>query len=461
MDVIAVIPARGGSRGVIGKNLRMVGGVTLIERAVSAAGASAFIDSVVVTTDDPAIAAVARDAGARIVQRPADLAGPVVSSETALLHVLDQTTVRSGGTGEDEPSILVFIQATSPFIDPADIDLAITRVRTGENDVVFSAAETHSFLWRETPAGAEGVNHNAAVRPMRQEREPHYRETGAFYVMRTEGFREAAHRFFGRVGVQVVDPRGAIDIDTVADLEIADLIAPVIDAKPRRSAAVPPLRAVVTDFDGVHTDDRAHIGADGSEFVTVSRADGMGVRLLRESGLEVLILSTEQNPVVGARGRKLGVEVLQGVSDKADALRGWAARRGVPLAQVAYLGNDVNDLDAMQLVGWPVCVPEAPESVRSAARMILRTPGGQGAVRELADGILDANARRGPADLSQPAPRGESRERGAPEQASAAAHELLERQRSAVDESPQLASSGSPAQSPQEESWPYASAAHR
>jgi 3-deoxy-D-manno-octulosonate 8-phosphate phosphatase KdsC-like HAD superfamily phosphatase len=105
----------------------------------------------------------------------------------------------------------------------------------------------------------------------------------------------------------------------------------------------------------------------------------------------VLILSTEANPVVAARAAKLGVEVQQGVGDKAAALHAWAVGRGIPLSRIAYLGNDVNDLGCLDLVGWPVAVPGSAPDVIAAARLVLETPGGYGAVRELADLILRSN----------------------------------------------------------------------
>jgi N-acylneuraminate cytidylyltransferase len=213
MSTIAVIPARGGSKGVPGKNLRPVGGVPLVVRAVNAAQSSALIDTVYVSTDDHRIAATASEAGAEVIERPAELSGDEAGSEAALLHALEQL--------DDYPQVLVFIQATSPFIDVPALDRAIERVRDGEDDVVFSAVETYEFLWT---ASGEGVNHDPSTRPRRQDREPHYRETGAFYVMDAAGFREARHRFFGSIGIAEVDQRSAIEIDNLTELELANVI---------------------------------------------------------------------------------------------------------------------------------------------------------------------------------------------------------------------------------------------
>lgn len=372
MRVIAVIPARGGSKGIPGKNLRRVGGVPLLVRAIESALASVHIDRVLVSTDDPGIASVAHAAGADVIDRPSALSGDEARSEDALLHALESLP---------EPAdVLVFVQATSPFIDPVALDSAIERVQHGVEDVVFAAVPTFEFLWTAT---GDGVNHDPTVRPRRQDREPHFRETGAFYVLDARGFRSAGHRFFGRVGVALVDPVTSIEIDDLHELRVANALAPLLE-----TPANVDVDAVITDFDGVHTDDTVLVDSQGGEQVRTSRSDGMGVRLLRESGIPVLILSTETNPVVTARARKLQVEVEQGLTDKATALVTWAERNHVALERIAYLGNDLNDLGCLAIVGWPVAVPGSPPEVLAAARLVLTRPGGHGAVRELADLVL-------------------------------------------------------------------------
>ncbi len=383
--VVAIIPARGGSQGVPRKNVLPVGGVPLIARAVAAARAAARVDVVVVSTDDPEIAAVASAAGARIVERPVRLAHGTATSESAVMHALDHLDADGAAA-----STVVFIQATSPFIDPAAIDRGIAMVVDGDYDSVFAAYETYGFLWRrDDDARAAAINHDAAHRPRRQDREPHYFETGAFYVFDAVGFRRAGHRFFGNVGIVDVAEAGAVEIDAPAQLDLARALAPLLDVSPDAGAVHGiDVDAVVTDFDGVHTDDTAFVDADGREQVRVSRSDGMGVGLLRRAGVPVLILSTETHPVVAARAAKLRVDVRQAVDDKAAALAEWAAALDIPLSRIAYLGNDVNDLPAMALVGWPVAVADARPEVRAAARRVLGRRGGAGAVRELADLVL-------------------------------------------------------------------------
>lgn len=383
-----MIPARGGSKGIPAKNLRTIGGSPLIVRAIEAAAASARIHQVVVSTDDEQIAAVARAAGADVIERPAELATDDASSELALQHTLD--ALKSRG---ETPAITVFVQATSPFIAPPDLDAAIAQVTEGTADVVFSAVQNHAFIWRPDeidPGNMVGVNHRRLIRQRRQDRPTEYRETGAFYVMRTDGFIDAKHRFFGRVGVQLVSERHAIEIDTPDDMIVAEAIAAEGDNGNRHDTEPHiDVDAVVTDFDGVHTDDTALIGADGDELVRVSRSDGAGIARLRAAGIRVLILSSEKHPVVSARARKLEVDVRQGIDDKGAALTAWARANDVRLDRIAYLGNDLGDVSALTIVGWPVAVADAAFEVRDAARLVLTRRGGDGAVRELADAVLN------------------------------------------------------------------------
>jgi YrbI family 3-deoxy-D-manno-octulosonate 8-phosphate phosphatase len=384
LRVLAVVPARGGSAGVPLKNLAKVGGIPLVARAVDSCLRAELVDEVVVSTDHAEIAEAAEAAGARVISRPADLSGATASSESAVLHALAR--LRSlDDLAPDAPEVVVLVQCTSAFISPEDLDAAIGKVLAGEADVVFSGLETHEFVWSGNGAGVKGVNHDPAFRPRRQDLEPSYRETGAFYAMRTAGLLEHEHRFFGRVAVQAVSSQHAIEVDTAEDLEIVRALAPFVD-----EPSPIDVDAVVTDFDGVHTDDRAYVDQDGREIVGVSRSDGMGVDLLKRSGVRVLVLSTEQNPVVATRARKLGVPVLHGLADKRAALADWLAAEGLDPARVAYIGNDVNDLGCMALVGWPVAVPEAHPKVRAAARVVLTRQGGSGAVRELSDRVLAA-----------------------------------------------------------------------
>ncbi|MDF3298259.1 acylneuraminate cytidylyltransferase [Streptomyces tropicalis] len=420
--VLAVIPARGGSKGVPAKNLAPVAGVPLVARAVRECRAARLVTDVVVSTDDQDIADAARRAGAEVVLRPAALAGDTATSEAAVLHALDAHEALHGSPVD----AVLLVQCTSPFLVREDVDGVAAAVVENGADTAVTVAPFHGFVWRDAaddpavvtaaraeraggtavadpdPRGGYGVNHDKSFRPRRQDRPQDLLETGAAYAMDAAGFRAHGHRFFGRTDLVRTDPARVLEIDDPHDLARARALAPLLDADrsgppgPARAAeallgALPThddIDAVVLDFDGTQTDDRVLIDSDGREFVSVHRGDGLGIAALRRSGLRMLILSTEQNPVVAARARKLRLPVLHGIDRKDLALKQWCEEQGIAPERVLYVGNDVNDLPCFALVGWPVAVASAHDVVRGAARAVTALPGGDGAIREIASWIL-------------------------------------------------------------------------
>ena len=389
--VLAVIPARGGSKGVPAKNLAPVGGVPLVARAVRECRAGRLVTDVVVSTDDQAIAAAARAAGAEVVLRPAAIAGDTATSEAAVLHAMDAHEAVHGAPVD----VVLLVQCTSPFLTREDVDGVAAAVVENGADTAVTVAPFHGFIWRDAEGaaaeqeGGHGVNHDKAYRPRRQDRPQDLLETGAAYAMDAPGFRKHRHRFFGRTELVRTDPARVLEIDDPHDLARARALAPLFDAAgPGALPTADDIDAVVLDFDGTQTDDRVLIDSDGREFVSVHRGDGLGIAALRRSGLKLLVLSTEQNPVVAARARKLQLPVLHGIDRKDLALKQWCEEQGIAPERVLYVGNDVNDLPCFALVGWPVAVASAHDVVRGAARAVTTLPGGDGAIREIAGWIL-------------------------------------------------------------------------
>jgi YrbI family 3-deoxy-D-manno-octulosonate 8-phosphate phosphatase len=378
----AVIPARGGSKGIPGKNLKRIAGQPLVAWTIQAAKRARHVQRVIVSTDDPAIAQVARAHGAEVVERPAELSNDTASSEAALLHALEHLEQ----TQDYRPELLVFLQCTSPLTEAGDIDGAVQELLDQKADSAVSVTRFHYFLWRPLGGGgAEGINHDKRVRLRRQDREPEFLETGAVYVMRVSGFRASRHRFFGKTVLYETPAERVCEIDEPIDLQLAEL-----RLRQRTSLGLPAkVAALVMDFDGVLTDNRVSVDQDGRESVQCSRADGMGLELLRKAGLPLLVLSKEQNPVVAARCEKLRVRCEQGIEAKLPALHAYCAELGIALENVVYVGNDINDLECLRAVGCGVAVADAHPEALSAAQLVLAAKGGQGAVRELCEMILE------------------------------------------------------------------------
>jgi len=385
-EVLAVIPARGGSKGIPHKNIVPLCGKPLIAWTIEAARAAKSVTRVVVSTDDDRIADTARRFGAEVVTRPAEISGDLAPSEAALLHALD--TLRDAEAYQ--PDLLVFLQCTAPLTTADDIDATVDILIHQEADSALAAVPFHYFLWRTDQAGnAVGVNHDKSRRLMRQEREPEYLEAGAVYVMRVPGFREARHRFFGKTALHAMPGSHRLEIDEPADLDRAAALLELQRAD-RDAAQLPdPVRALILDFDGVFTDNRVVVSEDGREAVACNRSDGMGLRRVREAGVAVFVLSTETNTVVKTRCDKLGLECVHAVEDKIAVLTRWLEERGVPASQAVYLGNDVNDVECMKAVGCGIAVADARPEARQAAALILPTRGGHGAVRDVCDMILE------------------------------------------------------------------------
>jgi 3-deoxy-D-manno-octulosonate 8-phosphate phosphatase (KDO 8-P phosphatase) len=150
------------------------------------------------------------------------------------------------------------------------------------------------------------------------------------------------------------------------------------------------VRFAIFDFDGVFTDNRVWVNERGEELLAFSRSDGLGLRRLDEVGVQYLILSMEQNPIVGARAAKLRADCVQGVEDKLAVLQERAEELGVSLEETAYVGNDINDADCLRAAGVPVVPADAWPEVKPLARWVLSRPGGAGCVREFCDGVWEA-----------------------------------------------------------------------
>jgi len=154
------------------------------------------------------------------------------------------------------------------------------------------------------------------------------------------------------------------------------------------------IQMIVFDFDGVFTDNRVLVLQDGTEGVLCSRADGFGLEAVRKQGIQLLVLSKEKNPVVSARCRKLNLPCIQGCDHKEETLRHEAEKLGISLKDIAYMGNDINDIECLKIVGLPVCVADAYPSVKAVSLYVTEAKGGYGAVREFCDLIVDVKTGR-------------------------------------------------------------------
>jgi N-acylneuraminate cytidylyltransferase len=395
VSTVAVIPTSAGSHSVPRTHIRPLNGIPLLAYSIEAGRKARLVDRVIVSTDDEEIADVARAWGADVpFLRPTALGVDGASDLPVLEHAIGWL---AANTADGLPEVIVQLKATSPLRPPDCVDRAIDLLRRDQSlDSVRGVA-----LAAQNPYNMSRLRADGTLTPLLEAGVPNsyhqprqalpqtYWPTGQIDVVRTRVIRERASMGGDRIGALIIDAAYACDLDSEGDWRRAEWLLdhldhPIVRPGSRRPFPTDP-RLVVFDFDGVMTDNRVWVGEDGRESVACNRSDGLGLEKLRRLGLGLFVLSTESNPLVAARCRKLDLPLEQNVGDKAERLRCLLRDRGIAAADVVYVGNDVNDADCMRIVGCSVAVADAHSDVRHLADVILTRPGGHGAVRELCD----------------------------------------------------------------------------
>ena len=401
-EILALIPARGGSKGIPRKNIRKFAGYPLIAWSIAAGLKSDLVTRVIVSTDDEEIAFIARDFGAETpFMRPLSLAGDKTPDLPVFQHALKWLEE----VEDYKPEIIVQLRPTSP-IRPCDmVDQALhTLLAHKDADCVrgvVPAGQNPHKMWRfagdEKPLTplleVEGIDepYNAP----RQILPPVYWQTGHIDAIRIGTIANKNSLTGDVIYPLVIDPRYTVDIDNLSDwAKYEALVYSGLEMVMPHGTLKRPMpetvKLLVLDFDGVLTDNRVWVNQDGVESVAANRSDSYGLSLLRKAGVESVVISKETNPVVAARCDKMKVPYLQGIDDKEKTLNDLLADKGIDPSQVIFIGNDVNDLPGFRAAGWSVAVADALPEVLREADYVLSNPGGRGAVRELCDLILSS-----------------------------------------------------------------------
>jgi len=401
--ILALIPARGGSKGIPRKNIKDFAGYPLIAWSIAAGLQAHTVNRVIVSTDDAEIASVAREYGAEApFLRPPELAQDRTTDLPVFEHALKWLEDIEGY----KPDIVIQLRPTSP-IRPKDCVDSAVKILMEQADAdcvrgVVTAGQNPYKMWRfngydkpmkpllEVEGIAEPYNAPRQILP------PVYWQTGHIDVIRTSTITRKHSLTGNTIYPLVIDSRYTVDIDTPADWAKyeslvyhggLDMVTP--DNKSRRGMPKK-IELIICDFDGVITDNKVWTDQDCREMVAAYRSDSPRIRELREKGIEVMILSSEPNPVVAARAKKMGVEAVHGVGlqDKGRVMREILTQKNIQAENVIYIGNDLNDLPCFEVAGWSVAVADAFPEVIRAADYVLTKAGGHGALRELCDLIL-------------------------------------------------------------------------
>lgn len=401
-EVLAVIPARGGSKGIPRKNIKPFAGYPLIAYSIAAGLQAETVTRVIVSTDDEEIAETARQWGAETpFLRPEEFAADNTLDLPVFRHAVQWLKENEGY----QPDIVVQLRPTTPVRQTGMVDEAVRLLLShpeadSVRGVVPSGENPHK-MWRIDPKTGtmqgllkvEGIDepYNAP----RQLLPVIYWQTGHIDAIRPERTFMTSESMSGKVILPLmINPDYTVDIDTPIDwlryewLVYNAGLNMVSPGRKRRPLPSKP-KLLVMDFDGVMTNDCVYLNQNGIEMVRASRSDGMGLRLLQKAGIQALVISTETNPVVTKRCEKLNIPVIQGTDQKADVLQKYLNQLNIAPETVIYMGNDVNDLPCFPAVGCAVVPSDAHHKAIQNADIILSKKGGQGAVRELCDQILE------------------------------------------------------------------------
>ena len=400
-EVVAIIPARGGSKGIPHKNIRDFAGYPLIAYSISAGLQSHYVTRTIVSTDDEEIAAVARQYGAETpFLRPAEFAQDRTMDYPVFRHAL-------GWLAENEgyhPDVLVQLRPTSParprdcvdnaiqiLLDHPEVDSVRGVVEAGENPYKMWQIENGSGRMHPL-LEVDGIKE--AFNTPRQSLPPVYWQTGHIDAIRPRAILEKKSMSGDIIMPLVIDPRYTIDIDTPADWKKSEWLVTdggldIVDPAKLRRHLPEQVSLLLMDFDGVISDNRVWVDENGQEMIAANRSDSLGLSILKErTRIKAMVISREVNPVVAARCKKMGIPCLQAVTDKAAALENLLTEYRLDPKTVVYMGNDTNDLPCFPLVGFAVAPADAHPDVLRHADWVTKLPGGRGAVRELCDFLL-------------------------------------------------------------------------
>jgi N-acylneuraminate cytidylyltransferase len=400
-EILALIPARGGSKGIPRKNIRSFAGYPLIAWSIAAAKQASSVTRIIVSTDDEEIAAVAREHGAETpFLRPAEFAQDNTTDLPVFEHALQWLE-----TNENyQPEVVIQLRPTSP-VRPKDCVNRAVHILLEHADAdcvrgVVPAGQNPHKMWRFAGEGqamkpllevdglAEPYNAPRQILP------PVYWQTGHIDAIRVSTIKDKKSLTGDVIYPLVIDPLYTVDIDHLSDWAKYEALAnsglAIVTPGKMKRPMPEQIDLIISDFDGVITDNRVWVNEEGMEYVAAYRSDSIGVQYLRTIGIDMMILSSEINRVVEARARKMGVEVIHGIGlhDKGHVMREVLEQKNIKAENVIYIGNDLNDLPCFEVAGWSVAVADAyPEVIRAADHVLSRT-GGHGALRELIDLIL-------------------------------------------------------------------------
>lgn len=370
MKTIAFIPVRGGSKSIPLKNIKDFCGKPLVCWNIEALEACSSVDEIIVATDSDIIEKTVLSrhyTKVHVYRRSEENANDTASTESVMLEYINAAKLT------DETFVLV--QATSPLTETKHFEEALQMYHTGVYDSILTCVKNFRFFWN---ADGTSKNYDYRNRPRRQNFDGMYMENGAFYINSVQNIKRDKNRLSGKIGIYEMPEYTGTEIDEPTDWTILESIM-----RSKRKSQ-PDIKLFVSDVDGVLTDGGMYYTEDGNEMKKFNTKDGVAFRLLHENNIQTAIITGENTNIVTNRAKKMQVDYLfQGATDKITILIELCTRLGISLDNVAYIGDDIGDIDCLNKVGLAACPSDADTSVKSITGIhILNTNGGHGCVRE-------------------------------------------------------------------------------
>lgn len=386
---VAFIPVRGGSKSIPLKNIKPICGKPLVYWTVKAACGCQYIDRVYVATDNDEI----RETVERfkleveaelfskvvVIDRSAESASDTASTEFAMLEFAQKY----------EFDNIVLVQATSPLLVSADMDRGFEAFQKDGTDSVLSVVRQKRFHWGDDEFGfAHPTNYDVFHRPRRQEFDGYLVENGAFYITSKANLIKSQNRVSGNIKAVEMNEDTFFEIDEPSDwLIIETLMKKNGIATPKK---IPEIKMFLTDCDGCLTDGGMYYSEKGDELKKFNTRDGMGFALLRNKGIITGIITSESVELNRRRAEKLKLDILEaGCKDKVSVVKRLCEERNISLENVVYIGDDINDLEVVKMVGYGCCPADAMPQVREVADLVTDAKGGEGVIREIVEKIFD------------------------------------------------------------------------
>lgn len=382
---VVFIPVRGGSKSIPMKNIKQINGRPLVYWILDAARKCDEVEQVYVSTDSLQIAETIRNYKLNTqdsekivcIKRSEETSTDIASTESAMLEFALQNDFEN----------IILLQATSPLTDANCLTDAIKFYENNKFDSILSVVNQKRFIWEYKNGYAKAVNYNYCKRPRRQDFEGFFVENGAIYITSRQLFLESKCRISGRIGLFEMDASSYFEIDESSDwIIVEDLL---INKNKKDKGVSKEIKLVVMDCDGVLTDGGMYYTRDGDVMKKFNTKDGMGIARLKERNIKTAIITGENTNIVKKRADKIGIDYCYlGIKDKLKSLKEILKKEEIDFKNVAYIGDDVNDIECLKTAGISIAVLNAVEDVKSVSDIVLKNKGGDGAVREAIDFIL-------------------------------------------------------------------------